>query len=219
MALKGFHKEGRASIVLVTLISAAAVVPSFYFDAHVIIKGLAIALALFLMTAILQFFRVPKRNPTVDDGAVISPADGKIVVIEKVFEKEYLQEECTMISVFMSPLNVHINWFPINGEVSYHKYHPGKFLVAFNPKSSELNERNTLAVKGEKGEVLFRQIAGAVARRICYYPKVGDKAAQGNQFGFIKFGSRVDLFIPTSAEVKVKIGDVVKGSITELARF
>lgn len=167
-----------------------------------------------------QFFRVPKRIPTKGKNLLVCPADGKVVVIEKVYEKEVLQRECMQISVFMSPINVHVNWFPVDGVVSYYKYHPGKYLVAWHPKSSEENERTTVVVDREDGSrILFRQIAGAVARRIICYAKKGDKAEQAEEFGFIKFGSRIDIFIPLESRIKVEIGEKVKGSVTVLAEL
>lgn len=175
-------------------------------------------LGVFILFA--QFFRVPKRKPTLGKNLIVCPADGKVVVIEKVFEKEVLQRECMQISVFMSPVNVHVNWFPVDGAVSYYKYHPGKYLVAWHPKSSEENERTTVVVDREDGSrVLFRQIAGAVARRIICYVKKGDKAVQSTEFGFIKFGSRIDLFIPLECKINVAVGEKVKGSVSVLAEF
>lgn len=168
----------------------------------------------------VSFFRVPKRKVNFQSNAIVSSADGTVVVIEEVIESEYFKDKRKQISVFMSPLNVHINWFPIDGEVTYVKYHPGKFLFANNPKSSTDNERNTVVVSAENGkEVLFRQIAGMMARRIICYTKKGNKAIQGSEFGLIRFGSRVDFFVPISATVNVKLGDKVKGQQTVLATF
>lgn len=167
---------------------------------------------------VLQFFRNPKVIPSSDPGKVLAPADGKVVAIEETYEGEFLKEKRRQISIFMSPLNVHINRMPVGGEIQYVKYHPGKYLVAWHPKSSTENERTTLAVKTDKGlSILFRQIAGAMARRIKWYVQEGQTIGQGEEFGFIKFGSRVDVFIPLDAEVSVKIGDRTRAGITTIA--
>jgi len=169
---------------------------------------------------IVQFFRVPGRNVIISAGSVISPADGKVVVIEEVEEPEYFKGKRIQVSVFMSPVNVHVNWTPVAGTAVYSKYHPGKYLVAWHPKSSTENERTTMVLRTENGkEVLFRQIAGALARRICFYAKDGKKYQQGEEFGFIKFGSRVDIFLPLDAKINVTIGQKVKGKLTTIAQI
>lgn len=169
---------------------------------------------------IIQFFRVPKRLFQGLDNEIISPADGKVVVIEEVDEVEYFNDRRIQISIFMSPLNVHANFNPISGIVKYVKYHPGLFLVAWHPKSSTDNERSTFVVEHASGKkVLFRQIAGAVARRICYYIQPGDKVNAGEEYGFIKFGSRIDLLLPLDTKINVKIGDKVKGQITKIGEL
>lgn len=169
---------------------------------------------------IVQFFRNPKRNTPVNPKHIIAPADGKLVVIEEVEEPEYFKDKRIQVSIFMSPLNVHVNRYPVGGTVSYVKYHKGLYLVAWHPKSSTENERTTVVVKTENGpEVLFRQIAGAVARRIRYYCKVGDKATQGSEMGFIKFGSRVDIFLPIGTKVTAKLNDMVVGGETVIAEL
>ncbi len=169
---------------------------------------------------VVQFFRVPNRQCSFKENDIVCPADGKVVVVEEVEENEYFKDKRIQISIFMSPLNVHANYFPIGGETTYVKYHPGLFLVAWHPKSSTDNERSTIVVKHENGnEILFRQIAGAVARRICYYAQVGKAAIQGEEFGFIKFGSRIDVFLPLDSKIDVKIGDIVKAKTTRLAHF
>jgi len=167
----------------------------------------------------ITFFRVPtKRKITHEENAVVSSADGEIVAIEEVEEKEYFHNKRIQVSVFMSAYDVHVNWFPMDGVVSYVKYHPGKKLFAINPKSSELNERNSVAVRDEKGrEVLFRQVAGIMARRIVCNVKEGDKAEVGKEFGMIKFGSRVDFFLPVDADIQVEIGDAITGQVSVLA--
>jgi phosphatidylserine decarboxylase len=181
--------------------------------------SLTILFALFYLI-IVQFFRIPHRKVVQSENGIISPADGKVVVIEEVEEPEYFKGKRLMISVFMSPLNVHANYFPISGSVNYYKYHPGKFLVAWHPKSSTDNERSTTVVKHKNGEeVLFRQVAGALAKRIINYAEVNQPAEQASEFGFIKFGSRVDLYLPLTANVKVSLNEKVKGQISELATF
>src|SRR5690606_30868098 len=191
-----------------------------YFDVNIFIKWFLYLLSAFLFIAIVQFFRSPKRTIHIDDNAVLCPADGKIVVIEETEETEYFNDKRLQISIFMSPTNVHVNRNPISGIVSYFKYHPGKFLVAWHPKSSTENERTTVVVQNSNNvEVLFRQIAGALARRIVWYVKEGDAVQQGEEFGFIKFGSRVDVFLPVGTKVNVNIGDKVVGGKTVIARF
>lgn len=176
-------------------------------------------LSLVLLILVIQFFRNPRRLvPVVDENLVYAPADGQVVVIEEAEETEYFKEKKLQISIFMSPLNVHVNRAAIGGTVQYAKYHPGKYLVAWHPKSSTENERTTVVIKNTKVEILLRQIAGAVARRIKYYVKPGQQLKQGEEFGFIKFGSRVDLFLPLDAEVKVKIGQKVKGNLDVIAQ-
>jgi len=166
---------------------------------------------------IVQFFRIPKRECIFTDLDVICPADGKIVVIEEVEESEYFKDRRIQISIFMSPLNVHANYNPISGIIKYVKYHPGLFLVAWHPKSSTDNERSTFVTQHSSGkEVLFRQVAGAVARRICYYVKENQKVTAGEEFGFIKFGSRIDLFLPLNSKINVKIDDIVKAKLTKI---
>jgi phosphatidylserine decarboxylase len=182
--------------------------------------GLTIGSSLILYYLVAQFFRVPKRVITTGENTIVCPADGKVVVIEKVHEPEYFDREMMQISVFMSPLNVHVNFNPIAGIVKYFKYHPGLYLVAWHPKSSTENERTTVVVEDNKGrEILYRQIAGAVARRICWYVKKGDKVEQAKEFGFIKFGSRIDIFLPLDAKIKVELEQKVQGSVTTLAEF
>ncbi|NOU46236.1 MAG: phosphatidylserine decarboxylase family protein [Bacteroidales bacterium] len=215
------HREGIKIIAVSALIYSVFVAILYFFlpEQTIFHYLFYFALGLTLLWEI-SFFRVPKRSVNYQSDAVVSSADGTVVVIEEVFESEYFNDKRMQISVFMSPMNVHINWFPIDGEVRYVKYHPGKFLFANHPKSSEENERNTVVVSGAKGnEVLFRQIAGMMARRIVCYVEKGTKAKQGEEFGLIRFGSRVDFFVPLTAKVNVKIGDKVKGQKTVLATF
>jgi phosphatidylserine decarboxylase len=214
-----FHREGRSimlgSIVIFLGLSAL----NYYFLASAIF-GLFLFLEIgfgILLYLIIQFFRIPKRTCTGQLEDIMCPADGKVVVIEEVEETEYFKDKRIQVSIFMSPMNVHANYYPIAGEVSYTKYHPGLFLVAWHPKSSTDNERSTCVVKHPNGtEILFRQIAGALARRICYYAQTGDQAQQGAEFGFIKFGSRVDLFLPLGTKIDVQLGQKVKAKLTKL---
>ncbi len=191
----------------------------FYWLIPVFILQIILAIfATIFMILIIRFFRNPKVITPSKNGVVYAPAEGKVVVIEKTYEEEYHKEDRIQISIFMSPLNVHVNRSPIKGIVDFFKYHPGKFLVAWHPKSSTNNECTSVGFKMENGvTILMRQIAGAVARRIAFYPQVGDAVDQGSSVGFIRFGSRVDLFLPLNAEIKIKIGDLTKGGETEVA--
>lgn len=216
-----FHKEGYTSLALTVLVIFVlnALVQFYLPQAHVL-KWIIYILSGFLFLVIVQFFRSPFFDITTSETTVLCPADGKVVVIEETDETEFLKDRRIQLSVFMSPVNVHVNRNPIAGVVSYFKYHKGKFLVAWHPKSSTENERTTVCVQNSEGvSVLFRQIAGALARRIVWYVKEGDIVEQGQQFGFIKFGSRVDLFLPLGTKILVNIGDVVKGGRTILAEL
>ena len=215
------HKEGYTSIALCILfIFVLNALVQFYFpDAHVV-KWIIYILSLLLFVTVLQFFRSPVLRITPEENNVLSPADGKVVVIEETEETEYFKDKRVQISVFMSPVNVHVNRNPISGVIKYFKYHPGKYLVAWHPKSSTENERTTVVTENSAGiAVLFRQIAGAMARRIVWYVKEGDQVEQGQQFGFIKFGSRVDIFLPPGTRVNVQLNQVVKGGRTILAEL
>jgi phosphatidylserine decarboxylase len=212
------HREGTTIIVSTLLLCGGISALSLFFMNPGILSYSIIGICAVLFFMIVQFFRVPKRLVSAKDNEVICPADGKVVVIEEVEETEYFKGRRLQVSVFMSPINVHVNWSPIAGDVTYAKYHPGKYLVAWHPKSSTENERTTVVVRDSRGnEVLFRQIAGALARRICLYAKEGMKYQKGDEFGFIKFGSRVDIFLPLGSDVKVSIGDKVKGKQTIIA--
>jgi phosphatidylserine decarboxylase len=215
------HKEGYTSIALCILfIFVLNAVVQFYHPQAYTIKWIIYILSFFLFVIILQFFRSPSITINEDETQVLCPADGKVVVIEETQETEYLKDKRIQISVFMSPVNVHINRNPVSGIVKYFKYNPGKYLVAWHPKSSTENERTTIVIENSAGvPVLFRQIAGALARRIVWYVKEGDIVGQGQQFGFIKFGSRVDVFLPLGSKIKVGIGEVVKGGKTILAEL
>ncbi len=215
------HKEGYTSIAMcVLLIFVSNALIQFYYPSAHTLKWIVYILSGVLFLIILQFFRSPSIRVNADEKNVLCPADGKVVVIEETEEPEYLKDRRIQISVFMSPINVHVNRNPISGVVKYFKYHPGKYLVAWHPKSSTENERTTVVIENSAGvSVLFRQIAGAMARRIVWYVKEGDKAEQGQQFGFIKFGSRVDVFLPLGTKINVGIGEVVKGGRTVLAEL
>ena len=182
------------------------------------VKFVILIVSLIFFFLILQFFRNPKRVTPTNNEHIIAPVDGKVVAIEEVYEKEYFKEKRIQISIFMSPINVHVTRHPVGGKVTYSKYHPGKFLVAWHPKSSEENERTTVVVKNERaGEILYRQIAGAMAKRIVNYAEVDSEVVQGSDSGFIKFGSRVDVFIPLGSKVKVELNQKVKGGISVIA--
>ncbi|MFG6685563.1 phosphatidylserine decarboxylase family protein [Mariniflexile sp. HNIBRBA6329] len=213
-----FHKEGH-KIIFLTFVFVVGC--SLLADSFIPIDWLRtivlIALLAFLII-ILQFFRNPKRHTISNNKHVVSPVDGKVVVIEEVFEKEYFNDKRLQVSVFMSPINVHVTRYPISGNVIFSKYHPGKYLVAWHPKASEENERTTVVVENETyGKVLYRQIAGALAKRIVNYAKINDKAMQGGESGFIKFGSRVDLFLPLDTKIKVQLNQKVRGGESIIA--
>lgn len=213
-----FHKEGHKIILITLSLCIVLSLIADYFVENSIIKGGIIISLIILLVLILQFFRNPKRAFSLNEDHVLSPVDGKVVVIEEVFEKEYYNEKRLQVSVFMSPINVHVTRYPVGGDVVYSKYHPGKFLVAWHPKSSEENERTTVVVRSKKfGDVLHRQIAGALAKRIVNYAEEGQTAAQADDSGFIKFGSRVDVFLPLDANITVSLNQKVKGGITILA--
>lgn len=214
------HREGTKIIIIATLLLAAIALVNILYVPYLWLQAGIILPFVVLFGLVLWFFRIPKRELPPEDNILYAPADGKVVVIEKTTEPEYFKDERIQVSIFMSPLNVHQNVYPISGAVSYTKYHKGKFLVAWHPKSSTDNERSTVVVKSDDGkEVLFRQIAGAVARRIRTYAKPGDKAVKGKEFGFIKFGSRVDIFLPLDTKILCKMGDISKNKITKIAEL
>lgn len=216
----GLHKEGTVSIILAFIVGTILFYLGSLFSDYFFVQLILDLGALYIVWMVLYFFRKPNRTFDAVEGNIYSPVDGKVVAIERVFEDEFLKEERIQISVFMSPFNVHINWSPISGIVKYFKYHPGKFLVAWHPKSSTLNERTTYVVENQNGKsVLFRQIAGALARRIVHYKDTNDQVGACEEFGFIKFGSRVDVFIPVDSKVKVEIDQKVQGRRSVLAEF
>jgi phosphatidylserine decarboxylase len=217
------HREGYLIILISVLILSGIQVGNYFLYLWLDWLWLFLLLSvgvLVMLYLIVQFFRVPKRTCEYEEMDVMCPADGKIVVIEEVEETEYFKDKRIQISIFMSPMNVHANYNPISGIVKYVKYHKGLFLVAWHPKSSTDNERSTFVIEHKSGqEVLFRQIAGAVARRICFYINPGDKVETGGEYGFIKFGSRIDVFLPIGTKIDVKIGDVVKAKLTKLGEL
>ena len=208
-----FHKEGHYIITVSFIITAMInLLSRSFIDNNTLIYSIGIV-TITILVLILQFFRNPKRKAKINENIIISPVDGKVVAIEKVYEKEYFKDERIQISIFMSPLNVHVTRYASSGKIKFSKYHPGKYLVAWHPKSSEKNERTTVVIENNIfGEILYRQIAGAVARRIVNYAKVGDEVVQGTDAGFIKFGSRVDLFLPLDSKIKVELDQIVKGA-------
>ena len=213
-----FHKEGFKIIIgALLIVIVLSLLANVFIDTPSIRGGVIVSLIILLLL-VLQFFRNPKRNFLFHPDFAISPVDGKVVVIEEVLETEYFKDKRLQISVFMSPINVHVTRYPVGGKIVYSKYHPGKFLVAWHPKSSEENERTTVVIKNEAfGEVLYRQVAGAMAKRIVNYAEVGQEVDQATDSGFIKFGSRVDIFLPLDAVVKVSLNQKVKGGISILA--
>ena len=214
-----FHKEGQTIIFVSLIIVGSLFLVMDFIGIPWLVKTLQIGL-LIVFILILQFFRNPKRNTQIDDAHVVSPVDGKVVVIEEVQESEYFKDKRLQVSVFMSPINVHVTRYPIGGKVLFSKYHPGKYLVAWHPKSSEKNERTTVVVENSKfGKVLYRQIAGFLARRIVNYAKKDQNVVQGNDAGFIKFGSRVDLFLPLGTKLDIKLNQKVRGGETIIAKL
>jgi phosphatidylserine decarboxylase len=213
-----FHKEGYRIIAVTFIIVAAVFLSAHYFISTTWLKYSLWGIGFAFLFLILQFFRNPKRNFVPNDQSILSPVDGKVVVIEEVFEPEYFKDQRLMISVFMSPINVHVTRYPVGGKILYSKYHPGKYLVAWHPKASLENERTTVVVDSKEfGPVLFRQIAGALAKRIVNYAQEGQTAQQTTDSGFIKFGSRVDVYLPVGTPVTVALNQVVKGGLSVLA--
>lgn len=213
-----FHKEGYKIIVIALFISTAGVLLAEKFiDIPWLVKAIQIII-LVLLIIVLQFFRNPKRSAILNDDTIVAPVDGKVVVIEEVEEPEYFKGKRLQVSIFMSPVNVHVTRYAMSGVIKYSKYHPGKYLVAWHPKASTENERTTVVINNLSfGDVLYRQIAGALAKRIVNYAKEGDKVIQGTDAGFIKFGSRVDLFLPLETKLNVALGDKVKGGVQVIA--
>jgi phosphatidylserine decarboxylase len=213
-----FHKEGGKIILFSTTLTVALLLLADTFITTIWLQKTVEILVLLFLIIILQFFRNPVRNVAINDNHIIAPVDGKVVVIEEVFEGEYFKDKRMQVSIFMSPINVHVTRYPVNGLVKFSKYHPGKFLVAWHPKASEENERTTIVVENKVfGEILYRQIAGALAKRIVNYAEEGTQVVQGTDAGFIKFGSRVDLFLPLGTEINVKLNEKAVGGKTIIA--
>lgn len=214
-----FHKEGAKIILISCVITVVIVLAADSLIAELWLKKVIQIFSLFFLIMILQFFRNPNRTITADNNVITAPVDGKVVVIEEVFESEYFKDKRLQVSIFMSPINVHVTRFPVSGKINFSKYHPGKFLVAWHPKASEENERTTIVVENKVfGEILYRQIAGALAKRIVNYAEQGMQVVQGEDAGFIKFGSRVDLFLPIGTALNVKLGEKAIGNKTIIAR-
>jgi len=214
------HREGKKAIVTISVILIVVAVITVFIPVEFIFKLIILAPFVILFLLIPWFFRIPSRTPLIDENIVVSPADGKVVVIEKINETEYFIDERIQVSIFMSPLNVHQNTYPVSGTITYKKYHKGNYLVAWHPKSSQLNERCSVVIKRAKGtEIMVKQIAGAVARRICNYSKPGSLVNQCDELGFIKFGSRVDVILPVSAKILCNLNQVSKNRITKIAQL
>jgi phosphatidylserine decarboxylase len=215
------HKEGYKFIAVCAFAFGLINLVSFYFISfHLpLISWIIFFITLSVLLFLISFFRVPNRKLTIDENAVICPADGKVVVIEEIFDQEYFKDNRLQVSIFMSPANVHQNIVPLSGHVIYNQYHKGKYLVAWNPKSSTENERQSVVIRGEKVEILVKQIAGALAKRIKNYLVVGQKVEQSRELGFIKFGSRVDVLLPLGTQVLVKLNQAVQGGVTVLAKL
>ena len=211
------HKDCYGTVLLVWSISLLFAFVVLRFIPWTFVSYPLAVIPMFFMGFVLFFFRVPNRQSVGADNDVTSVADGKIVVIDKVYEGEYLQSECLQVSIYMDFFNVHVNYWPVSGEVKYYKYHPGKYMLAFLPKASELNEHTSTAISSPYGDVFFKQIAGTFARRIVCYAKPGSQEVKGTQCGLIKFGSRIDMYFPLDAEIKVKLGDYVKASESVIA--
>lgn len=215
------HKEGYKTIAWSAIIFGVINIISFYFLSFStpLVSTLIFIVTLGLLIFLVSFFRIPKRNLTKREDAIVAPADGKVVAIEEIQADEYFNDRRIQVSIFMSPLNVHVNRNPVSGDVTYSQYHKGKYLVAWHPKSSTENERHTVVYKNNDREILVKQIAGALAKRIVNYLQPGQQVTQSNEMGFIKFGSRVDLLLPLDAKVLVKIGDTPQGGVTVVATW
>lgn len=215
------HREGYKTIAITALLFGVFNLASFTFlsDSLPWLAMLLFVVTLFLFLFIISFFRIPNRVLTINDGQIICPADGKVVVIEEITDEEYFKDRRIQVSIFMSPANVHVNRNPMSGEVVYNKYHKGKYLVAWHPKSSTENERWSVVTRNSHGEILYKQIAGALAKRICNYTSVGQQVKQCDEYGFIKFGSRVDILLPIGTKVNISLNQAVKGGVTVLATW
>ena len=213
------HKDCYSTIIKVWLGGALSIFLIFMLIPWAAVSYILATVPLFVMGFVMFFFRVPQRNTVPGDNVVTSVADGRVVVVEKVFEAEHLNCECMQVSVYMDFFNVHVNYWPIDGEVTYYKYHPGKYMLAYLPKASELNEHTSVGIKSQYGEVFFKQLAGTFARRIVCYANPGNQEVKGDQCGIIKFGSRIDMYLPLDADIKVQIGDYVRACESVIAEL
>ena len=213
------HKDCYSTIIKVWLGGALSLFLIFLLIPWAVVSYILATIPLFVMGFVMFFFRVPQRNTVPGDNVVTSVADGRVVVVEKVFEAEHLNCECIQVSVYMDFFNVHVNYWPIDGEVTYYKYHPGKYMLAYLPKASELNEHTSVGIKSQYGEVFFKQLAGTFARRIVCYADPGSQELKGDQCGIIKFGSRIDMYLPLDADIKVQIGDYVRACESVIAEL
>lgn len=214
-----FHKEGRGTILGVWLFCLVLIITLICLISNKFILIPLVVLTLGLMGFVTFFFRIPERTVVPGDNVITSVADGEIVIVDKVYEPEYIKGECIQVSIYMNFFNVHVNYWPVSGEITYYKYHPGKYMLAFLPKASELNEHSSIAVKSPYGEVFFKQLAGTFARRIVTYAPVGGKCVKGDQCGIIKFGSRIDMYLPLGSEISVKVGDCVRACETVIGKL
>lgn len=213
------HKDGWGTIFGIWIFCALMIWIVLHYIHYPYVSYPLAAVFVFFMGFVFFFFRVPQRETVKGENLVTSVADGEVVIVEKVYEPEHLKRECIQISVYMNFFNVHVNFWPISGDVIYYKYHSGRYFLAFLPKASELNEHTSIAIRNGYGEVFFKQLAGTFARRIVCYAKVGDKGVRGEQCGIIKFGSRIDMYLPLDADIKVRVGDEVKACVTVLAEL
>lgn len=213
------HKDGWGTIFGIWIFCALMIWIVLHYIHYPYVSYPLAAVFVFFMGFVFFFFRVPQRETVKGENLVTSVADGEVVIVEKVYEPEHLKRECIQISVYMNFFNVHVNFWPISGDVTYYKYHSGRYFLAFLPKASELNEHTSIAIRNGYGEVFFKQLAGTFARRIVCYAKVGDKGVRGEQCGIIKFGSRIDMYLPLDADIKVRVGDEVKACVTVLAEL
>ena len=213
------HKDCYSTIIKVWLAGALSIFLILMFIPWTALSYILCAIPLFIMGFVMFFFRVPQRSTVEGDNVVTSVADGRVVVVEKVFEAEHLNCECIQVSVYMDFFNVHVNFWPIDGEITYYKYHPGKYMLAYLPKASELNEHTSVGIKSQYGEVFFKQLAGTFARRIVCYANPGNNELKGDECGIIKFGSRIDMYLPLDADIKVKVGDYVRACESVIAEL
>lgn len=215
------HREGFKTIIIIACLLGLINVLSFLFLSPLLpwLSIVLMILSLCFLLFIISFFRIPIRTLTIEDHAIVCPADGKVVVIEEITDQEFYMGKRIQVSIFMSPANVHVNRYPISGNIIYKRYFKGKYLVAWHPKSSTDNERCSVVIENQRGNILVKQIAGAVARRICNYAEKGNEVKQGEELGFIKFGSRVDLLLPLNATIRVKLNEVVNGGVTTIATW